>query len=70
METKYVRQYVRRVFRIASRSRNFPYVRMTKWPHRNAENEQMDGEKQEHTSIKQHMTVSYEIWQYRNLPSE
>jgi hypothetical protein len=32
-----------------------------KWPDRNAENEQMDGEKQEHTSIKRNMAVSYEI---------
>jgi len=36
-----------------------------------ADNERMDGEKQEHTSIKQHVTfTSYEIWQLRNLPSE
>ena len=30
----------------------------------------MDGEKQEHTSIKQHVTVSYKIWQSRILPKE
>ena len=30
----------------------------------------MNGEKQEHISIKQHVTVSYEIWQSRNLPKE
>jgi len=30
----------------------------------------MDGGKQEHTSIKQHKTESYEIWKSRNLPSE
>jgi hypothetical protein len=30
----------------------------------------MDGEKQEHTSIKQHVTVSYQISQSRNLPKE
>jgi hypothetical protein len=30
----------------------------------------MDGEKQVHTSVKQHLTVSYEIWQTRNLPNE
>jgi len=41
-----------------------------KWRHRNSENEQMDGEKQEQTSIKQHVTLSHEIWQSRNLPSE
>jgi hypothetical protein len=33
-----------------------------KWLHRHAENEQMDGEKQEHTSVKQHTAVSNEIW--------
>jgi len=30
----------------------------------------MVGEKQEHTSFKQHLTECYEIWQPRNLPSE
>jgi hypothetical protein len=40
------------------------------WPHRNAEKELMDREKKEHTSIKQHMTVSYEIWQTRNVSSD
>ena len=34
-----------------------------------ADNEQMDGEKQEYTSIKHHVT-GYEIWHSRNLPSE
>ena len=41
-----------------------------KRPQRNAEKEQTDGEKKEHTWIKQHMTVSYEIWQSRKLPCE
>ena len=36
----------------------------------NAENEQMDGKEKEHTTIKQHMTVCYKIWQSRNLASE
>jgi len=30
----------------------------------------MGGEKKEHKSIKQHVTVCYGIWQYRNLPTE
>jgi len=30
----------------------------------------MDGKEKEHTTIKQHMTVCYKIWQSRNLASE
>ena len=41
-----------------------------KWRQRNAEKEQMDEKKKEHISIIQQVTVSYEIWQSRKLPSE
>ena len=41
-----------------------------KWRHRNFEKTQTDEEIKEHTSIKQPVTVSYEIWQSRNLPTE
>jgi len=30
----------------------------------------MGGEKKEHTSIKQHVTVCYEIWKSRCFPTE
>jgi len=49
---------------------SFLKLEWRKWRHKNVENEQMDGEKKEHTSIKQHVTVSYGIWQLRNLNSE
>jgi hypothetical protein len=41
------------------------------WRHTNAENEQMDGQKnKKHTSFKQIVTEYYEIWQSRNFPTE
>jgi hypothetical protein len=40
------------------------------WRHRNAENEEMDGQKKQYMPFKQHVTENYEIWQSWNLPSE
>jgi hypothetical protein len=62
------KQQLRRVFRMTSWIVSSLKLEWRKWRHRNTENEEMDGEKQDHISIKQHVTACYEIWQWRKLP--